>query len=118
MRSTFKPVERAEGAVGIDASKTSAGKSFHKFETQGSLTSVKVSALAHNAAWKVDEAAKRATLIVRTAASSVSRTEEESASLDWFLCLMLPWLENGKATMTLRRASRAKPTSSRRSSAR
>jgi hypothetical protein len=107
MRSTFTPVARAKGAEAIDESNTSVGKSFHKFKTQGSMTSVKVSALAHNAAWKVNEEAKRATLIVRTAASSVARTEEESASLEWFLCLMLPWLENGKATMTLRSASRA-----------
>jgi hypothetical protein len=107
MRSTFKPVERAKDAVGIDATNSSAGKSFHKFQTQGSMTSVRISGLAHNAAWKVEEDPKRATLVVRTAASAVSRTEEESASLDWFLCLMLPWLENGKATMTLRRQSRA-----------
>lgn len=105
MRSTFKAVERAEGAESIDASKSSAGKSFHKFK--GSMTSVKVSALAHNAAWKVDEAAKRATLVVRKASNAVARTEEESNSLDWFLCLMLPWLENGVATMKLRKDSRA-----------
>lgn len=107
MRSTFNPVKPAEGVDRIDESKSSTSKSFYKFKTNGSMTSVKVSAVAHNAAWKVDETEKRATLIVRKAPDSITRSEEESASMGWFLCLMLPWLENGRSSMRMRPETRA-----------
>jgi hypothetical protein len=105
MQSTFKPIARDEAIERGAISGTSASKSFHKFKKQPG--SVHVSALAHNAAWKVDEAQKKATLVVRNAANAVTRTEEDSAGFEWFLCLMLPWLQNGVTTMNMRKETRA-----------
>jgi hypothetical protein len=105
MRATFKPVERAKDAETATFAGTSANQSFHKFQQQPN--SVNVSALAHNAAWKVDEAEKRATLIVRKAAASVKYTESDMAGMEWFLCLMLPWVENRVTAMKLRKETRA-----------
>lgn len=101
MQGTFNKIEGAKDHL----AGSSVSKSFHKFKRAKS--SVHVSALAHNAAWQVDELQKKATLVVRTAAKSVTRTEAESASLQWFLCLMLPWIQNGVTTMQLRKDSRA-----------
>jgi len=102
MQSTFKPIEGAKSHL----MGTSHSKSFYKFKQAKS--SVHVSALAHNAAWQVDEAQKKATLVVRTAAGSINKlSDDDKASMHWFLCLMLPWIQNGVTTMQLRKDSRA-----------
>ena len=103
--STLNPIKPHESNKGANASESNAGKSFHKFKK--TATSVHVSSLAHNAAWQIDESQKKATLIVRNAATSITRTQEDSENLKWFLCLMLPWVENGATSMQIRKDTRA-----------
>jgi hypothetical protein len=103
MQSTFKPVVRDKTVSGSGVTDSSASKSFFKFNK--SSDSVRVSALAHNAAWKVDDGQKKATLIVRKAPGT--QTLRDTSDLKWFLCLMLPWVDNGITTMKLRKHSRA-----------
>ncbi len=93
MQSKFKP-------IGGATQKTV--QSFHKFKETKS--GVLVNALAHNAAWKIDDQQRKATLIVRKASATLN---EDTSQLKWFLCVMLPWMENGVASMTLRSATRA-----------
>lgn len=93
MQSKFKPIE---------GTTQKTVKSFHKFKETES--GVLVKALAHNAAWQVDEQQKKATLIVRKASATLNK---DTSQFRWFLCVMLPWVENGVASMTLRSATRA-----------
>lgn len=93
MQSKFKPIE---GTVQKPV------QSFHKF--RATETGVYVSARAHNAAWKVDDEQKKATLIVRKASNT---TNLDTSDLKWFLCVMLPWVENSVVSMRIRRSTRA-----------
>ena len=86
-------------------------ESFHKFKKTES-GSFDVTGLAHNAAWQVDEGQKKATLVVRKALGTVEAMQEakprpEYQGLEWFLCVMLPWIQNGVTTMEMRKDTRA-----------